>query len=110
MVSLIHHGIIQSLTPFTHSLYSLPILLGSALGTEGQVALSTVLTVSVLGHKDTRTTRGRRALLTKAVNLASIIDTVIFHHCHANLHSLMLNLLRGGVSLLLLLLGTTTEA
>lgn len=74
------------------------------------MALATVLTVMVLGHKDTSATGLLWALLTQADNFTSLIHTVILHNGHLNLLSLMLNLLGSGVSLLLLLLGTTTEA
>lgn len=84
--------------------------LSGGLDTESQVALTTVLTIMVLGHEDTSTTGLLRALLAKADNLTGLIHTVILHNGHLDLLSLMLNLLGSGVSLLLLLLGTTAKA
>lgn len=74
------------------------------------MALATVLTVMVLGHKDTSTTSLLRALLAQTNDLAGLINTIILHDGHLDLLSLVLDLFGGGVGLLLLLLGTTAEA
>ena len=72
------------------------------------MALAAVMAISVLGHEDTSTAGG--ALLAKANDLAVIVDTVELQDGQLNGLALMLDLLGGGVGLLLLLLGTTTEA
>ena len=72
------------------------------------MALTAVVTIMMLGHEDTGTTSS--AFLTVANNLTLIINTVVLQDSELDLGALMLNLLGGSVSLLLLLLGTTTEA
>lgn len=79
-----------------------------SLDTESEVALTAVVTISVLGHEDTSTTGG--ALLTETDNLTIVIDTVVLQDGELDRLALMLDLLGGSVGLLLLLLGTTTEA
>lgn len=72
------------------------------------MALAAVVAISMLGHEDTSTAGG--ALLAEANDLAVVIDTVELQDGELNGLTLMLDLLGGGVGLLLLLLGTTTEA
>lgn len=43
------------------------------------------------------------------MNLVGFINTIEFKNTHTNLLGLVLNLLGGGIGLLLLLLGTTTK-
>jgi hypothetical protein len=73
-----------------------------------QVTLATVLTILVLGHENTSTTSGVRALTTKTSNLARLINLVHLQDSQLDLGTLVLDLLGSGVSLLLSLL-TTTE-
>ena len=75
----------------------------------GQMTLSTVLTVSVLSHKDSSATGFSRALTTKMGNLASTIDLVVLENAQLDLLSLVLDLLWSSVDLLLALLATTTK-
>lgn len=84
--------------------------MGACLGldTEGEVALTAVVAISVLGHEDTSTAGG--ALLTKTDDLAVVIDTVVLQDGKLDGLALVLDLLGSSVGLLLLLLGTTTEA
>jgi hypothetical protein len=74
----------------------------------GQVALATVLTVLVLGHEDTSTTGVVGALTTETGDLARLVNLVELEDSHLDLGTLVLDLLGGGVGLLLSLL-TTTE-
>merc|ERR1712093_126349 len=75
-----------------------------------QMALATVLTVEVLGHKDTSTTVGMGALTTHASHLVGSIDLVVLEHMKFDLLLLVLDLLGLGVGLLLTLLTTSTQA
>jgi len=72
------------------------------------MALAAVVAVSMLGHEDTGTAGG--ALLAQTDNLSIVVDTVVLQHGKLHGFALMLDLLGGGVGLLLLLLGTTTQA
>jgi len=95
----------------------------------GQVAAATVLTILHGGHEDTGTAlrkrlaqcrllRGKegethglvRALATKTLDLAIRVDLVVLEDSELGLLALVLDLLGGGVDLLLSLLATTTEA
>lgn len=102
------------MTPNRVSLNCICIRLGGTtylgLGGNGQVALATVLATVrlVLGHKDTSTTG--RALLAQTSDLAVVVDAVVLQHSELNRLALVLDLLGGSVGLLLLLLGTTTQA
>jgi hypothetical protein len=72
------------------------------------MALATVLTILVLGHEDTGTTSVVGALATETGNLARLVNLVELEDSHLDLGTLVLDLLGGGVGLLLSLL-TTTE-
>jgi hypothetical protein len=72
------------------------------------VTFTTVLTILVLGHEDTSTTGGVRALTTETGDLTRLIDLVVLQDSELDLGTLMLDLLGGSVGLLLSLL-TTTE-
>lgn len=61
-------------------------------------------------HEDTSTTLWCWAFPPQALNLAITINLVVLEHGQLGLLPLMLDLLRGGVNLLLSLLGTTTES
>lgn len=83
------------------------LLLG--LGLQSHVALAAVLAVTVLGHEDTGSTALSMALLAKTGNLAISTNLVILENRQRDLSALMLDLLGGGVGLLLLFLGTTAQ-
>lgn len=78
------------------------------LGLQGQVALAAVLAVRVLGHEHGRSTLG--ALLAQTGHLAITVDLVILQDGQFDFGALVLDLLGGGVGLLFLFLGTTTQA
>lgn len=80
-----------------------------SLGTDGQTALTAVFTIEVLSHEDTSTTGFTGAFLTQTGDLTVVINTVVLKDGELNLLALVLDLLGGGVSLLLLLFSTTTE-
>ncbi len=61
------------------------------------------------GHKDTSTASFSGALTTETVDLAVVIDLVVLEDSKLDLPVLVLDLLRGGVILLLALLATTSE-
>ena len=61
-------------------------------------------------HEDTGTARLSRALPPQALDLAIAIHLVVLEHGQLGLLALVLDLLRGGVDLLLSLLSATTEA
>jgi hypothetical protein len=88
-----------------------PFHLGRLLLLEdiGQVALATVLTVLVLGHEDTGTTSVVGALATETGDLARLVNLVELEDGHLDLGTLVLDLLGGGVGLLLSLLATTEK-
>jgi hypothetical protein len=75
----------------------------------GQVATSTVLAVVHGSHEDTSTTLGLGALATQALDLAITIDLVVLEDRELRLLPLVLDLLGGGVHLLLALLGSSTQ-
>merc|ERR1711970_526151 len=75
-----------------------------------QTTLSTVVPVKVAGHEHTSSALVSGALTTQTVDLAILIDLVVFEHSKLDLLPLVLVLLGGGVGLLLPLLGTTTES
>jgi hypothetical protein len=74
------------------------------------MALAAVLSVVHRRHEDTGATFRCWALPPQTLNLAVAVDLVILEHRQFGLLALMLDLLRGGVNLLLSLLSTTTES
>ena len=74
-----------------------------------QVATSAVLTIVHGGHEDTSTTSLARTLTPETLDLAVTVDLVVLEHGELGLLTLVLDLLRGGVDLLLTLLGTATK-
>ncbi len=75
-----------------------------------QVALPTVLSVVHCSHEDTSTAFLGWAFSSQALDLAITIDLVVLEHSQLGLLALVLDLLRGGVHLLLSLLCTTTKS
>jgi hypothetical protein len=76
----------------------------------GKVAFTTILSVVHRSHEDTSSTLLGRALAAKTLDLAVTVDLVVLEHGQLGLLALVLDLLGGGVDLLLALLGTTTQA
>jgi hypothetical protein len=68
------------------------------------------LTVVHSGHEDTCTTLLGRALTSETLDLSITVNLVVLEHSQLGLLALVLDLLGGGVDLLLALLGTTTQA
>merc|ERR1719198_2917349 len=75
----------------------------------GEPALATVLTVEVGSHENSSTTLLSRALTTETVDLAIVINLVVLEDSQLDLPVLVLDLLGGGVVLLLPLLGTSPQ-
>src|SRR5690554_2358492 len=75
----------------------------------GQAAASAVLTVVVPGHEDTGAAGLGGALTTKTGDLAVVVDLVELENSQLDLSLLVLDLLGGGVSLLLTLLTTSQK-
>jgi len=75
----------------------------------GQVATSAVLAVVHGGHEDTSTALGLWAFPPQALDLAVAIDLVVLEDRELRLLPLVLDLLGGGVHLLLALLGSSTQ-
>merc|ERR1719278_461501 len=75
----------------------------------GEPALATVLTVKVSSHEDSSTTLLSRALTAEAVDLAIVVNFVVLEDSKLDLPVLVLDLLGGGVVLLLPLLGTSPQ-
>jgi len=73
------------------------------------MALSAVLTVGHGSHEDTSTTSFGRAFTSKTLNLSLSIDLVELEDAQLDLLALVLDLLWGGVHLLLALLATAPE-
>lgn len=74
------------------------------------MAFSAILTLFVLGHKDSRST-GLIGTFTAGANNAVVgIDLIVLEDRKGNLLSLVLDFLWSGVVLLLLLFATTTES
>jgi hypothetical protein len=71
--------------------------------------LSTALPVLVPSHEDTGTTGGLGALPSETLDAALRVDLVVLEDGHLDLLPLVLDLLGGGVVLLLPLLGTSSE-
>merc|ERR1719398_120580 len=75
----------------------------------GEPALATVLTVEVGSHENSSTTFLSRALTTETVDLAIVINLVVLEDSQLDLPVLVLDLLGGGVVLLLPLLSTSPQ-
>jgi hypothetical protein len=75
-----------------------------------QVAATTVLSVVHGSHEDTSATFLGGTLAPKSLDLAIAIHLVVLEHGQLGLLALVLDLLGGGVDLLLALLRTTSEA
>jgi hypothetical protein len=76
----------------------------------GQVAATAVLAVLHGSHEDTSAASVAGALASKSLDLAIRVDLVVLEDGQLGLLALVLDLLGGGVDLLLALLTTTTEA
>jgi len=73
------------------------------------VASSAVLTIRHGSHEDTSTASLVGALSPQSLDLAIAVNLVVFQDCQLGLLPLVLDLLWGGVNLLLSLLSTTTQ-
>ena len=76
---------------------------------EGQCALSAVSTILVSCHENTSSTSFSWTLTSQTMDLAILINLVVFQDGKLDLLSLVLDLLWSRVILLLALLGTTTK-
>jgi len=81
-----------------------------SLGHVGQTTFATVGSVLVGSHEDTGTARWSRALSSQSLDLSIAVDLVVLEHRHLDLLSLVLDLLWGGVGLLLSLLGSSEQS
>merc|ERR1719312_119878 len=75
----------------------------------GEAALAAVLPVEVRGHEDASPTFLCRALTAQPVNLAVVIHLVVLQHSELYFAVLVLDLLGGGVILLLPLLASSAK-
>merc|ERR1719474_2414613 len=75
----------------------------------GKTALATVLAIEVGGHEDSSTTFLSGALAAQTVNLAVVVHLIVLKDGELDLPVLVLDLLGGGVVLLLPLLGTSPQ-
>lgn len=75
---------------------------------EGSVTLTTVLSVRVVSHEDTSTTV--RTLSSQSLDLTVVVNLVVGQDSQLVLSVLVLDLLWGGVDLLLSLLTTTSQS
>jgi len=73
------------------------------------VASAAILAVVHGSHEDTSTALLLWALPSQTLNLAVAVDLVVLEHSELGLLPLVLDLLRGGVDLLLALLTATTQ-
>merc|ERR1711973_272391 len=73
----------------------------------GKSALAAVLAIVVRGHEDSRTTFLCRALASEPVDLPIVVNLVVLELCKMGRLVLVLDLLGGGVVLLLPLLGAS---
>jgi len=73
------------------------------------MASATILPILHGSHEDTSATRVGRAFATETLNLAVVVDLVVAKHGQLDLLPLVLDLLRGGVHLLLALLGASAQ-
>ena len=76
----------------------------------GEATLSTVLAVEVGGHEHSCTALLGAALAPQTVDLAVVIDLVVLQNRELDLPLLVLDLLGGGVVLLLPLLGSSPQS
>ena len=75
----------------------------------GKTTLSAVLTVVMGGHEDAGSTLLGRTLTSQTVDLPVVVHLVVLQHGQLHLPVLVLDLLGGGVVLLLPLLGTSPQ-
>merc|ERR1719513_95438 len=75
----------------------------------GKTALAAVLAIEVGGHEDSGTTLLGWALTAQTVDLAVVVHLVVLEDGELDLPVLVLDLLGGGVVLLLPLLGTSKK-
>merc|ERR1719393_930504 len=75
----------------------------------GKTALAAVLAIEVGGHEDSSTALLGRTLTAQTVDLAVVIHLVVLEDSELDLPVLVLNLLGGGVVLLLPLFGTSPQ-
>merc|ERR1712098_854797 len=75
----------------------------------GEAALATVLPVEVRSHEDASPTLLCRTLTAQPVDLPVVIHLVVLEHSEFNFAVLVLDLLGGGVILLLPLLATSAK-
>merc|ERR1719408_769778 len=75
----------------------------------GKTALAAVLAIEVGGHEDSSTTLFGGALAAQTVDLAVVVHLVVLEDGELDLPVLVLDLLGGGVVLLLPLLGTSPQ-
>ena len=75
-----------------------------------QVALPAVLTVVHSSHEDASSAFLGGALSPQSLDLSISINLVVFEHCQLGFLALVLDLLWGGVDLLLALLGTAAKS
>jgi len=76
----------------------------------GEATFATVLAVMVEGHKNASTAFGGGTFTPQALDLSIGVDLVVLEDSHLDLLTLMLDFLGGVVSLLLALLGTSSQA
>merc|ERR1719167_400137 len=75
----------------------------------GKTALAAVLAIEVGGHEDSSTALLGRTFTAQTVDLAVVVHLVVLEDSEFDLPVLVLNLLGGGVVLLLPLLGTSPQ-
>merc|ERR1719445_615738 len=75
----------------------------------GESALATILTVEVSGHEDSGSALLGGTLASQTVDLAVVVHLVVLQHGKLDLPVLVLDLLGGGVVLLLPLLGASSQ-
>merc|ERR1712037_184441 len=75
----------------------------------GETALAAVLTVEVRGHEDSSAALLSRALTAQTVDLAIVVNLVVLEDGQLDFPVLVLDLLGGGVVLLLPLLSTSPQ-
>ena len=76
----------------------------------GEATLAAILAVEHGGHEDTGSTFLGGTLAPQTVDLAVVVDLVVLQHGQLHLPVLVLNLLGGGVVLLLPLLGSSPQS